>query len=167
MTQGSAPLSTDSVGTTTQERLAQLRQRAEADYPQSWVPTESDRAIVGEFAYLSHGRTAYGDQDIVVLRTEDGTERSVWLLHDVLRRQVARAAPKPGDLVCILWKGKRRSAGGNDYDDYRVEVDPGGTGPNWGGIATGESLAEQLERDTRVGEHLPEAAPQQQLGGRA
>jgi hypothetical protein len=104
-------------------RLAELRDQTERDYPESWIPTEGEPAIAGEYVRLDHGYNSYGPQDIVVLRTEDGRERGVWLVHLVLREQINRLEPKPGELLCVRWKGKREGASGNEYDHYRVAID--------------------------------------------
>jgi hypothetical protein len=149
-------MSDESVKTANGERarrLGELRDRASSDeYPQSWVPSDSEPMLAGEFLRLDHGRTSYGPQDIVVMRAEDGRERSVWLLHEVLRSQFARVRPRPGDLLCIRWKGKRTSeGGGNTYDDYRVEIDRGESEPDWSAVG-GTPIDPSL---TRSHEHLP------------
>jgi hypothetical protein len=138
-----------------------MREQTAREYPESWIPTEEDPVIAGEFLRLEHGHTAYGAQDIVVVRTEDGRERSVWLLHEVLKNQLVRIAPKPGELLCIRWKGKRTSGGGNEYDDYRVDVDRQGEGPDWSAVAGAppvdrDSVREIDMSDGRSLEHLPE-----------
>jgi hypothetical protein len=135
------------------ERLAQLRERAQSDYPESWKPSEQEPMIAGEYVRLEHGHTSYGPKEIVILRTEDGRERSVWVLNEVLGNQLRRVRPRAGDLLCIHWRGKRRSTGGNEYDDYRVVVDRGENGDEWSGAPAAAASDEEL--NGRSLEHLP------------
>lgn len=141
-------------------KLEQLRRRTEAEYPESWTPSEEDPMLAGVFLRLDQGPTQYGQQDIVIVRTEDGTDRGVWLIHAVLRKQLARVAPRAGELICIRWKGERKGASGKTYHDYRVEIYRD-SAPDWNAIAAGPAVDEPPEAaageiNARSLEHLPQ-----------
>jgi len=119
---------------TLQARADRLRERAEQEYPESWVPDEAGDEIAGELVRYARGTTSYGEQVIAVLRTPAGVERSVWLLHAVLRGEFAKLRPRPGELVLVRYEGKRKSAAGNSYASYRVEVDRDEPAPDWNAL---------------------------------
>ena len=115
------------------DRVDRLRERLEAGNPESWQPSMAGDEIIGTFVRVSVGHTAFGPSPIVVLTDEDGVEKSVWLLHTVLRNQMNRLRPALGELVGIRYLGKREPVGGgSEYDDYRVVVDRDSLGiVNW------------------------------------
>jgi hypothetical protein len=84
------------------QATARLAALAEQDLPEPWIPSSDDPMIIGEFIRLEQGPTVHGPAWIVVLKTEDGKERSVWLLHTVLRNEFARHRPQPGEYVFDL-----------------------------------------------------------------
>jgi hypothetical protein len=117
------------------ERAQQLARRAEQELPEAWMPSAAGDAIVGEVVRLEQGMTVRGPAWIVVLKTEDGRERSVWLLHTVLRNELARQRPEPGELVLIKYEGKKESTAGQAYEAYRVLVDRDQAVPDWDAVA--------------------------------
>jgi hypothetical protein len=129
---------------TLQARADRLRERAKQEYPESWVPDQAGDEIAGELVRYSRGTTSYGEQVIAVLRTPEGVERSVWLLHAVLRGEFAKLRPKPGELVLIRYEGKRKSAAGNSYVSYRVEVGRDEPAPDWEALGA-EPMPEPAE----------------------
>lgn len=100
-----------------------LSAQADREFPESWIPKEAGERIVGEFLRLDRGTTARGPAHIVVLRTPEGVERGVWLLHVVLRNEFRRLQPKPGELVLVKYEGTRQKADGDAYHAYKVAVD--------------------------------------------
>lgn len=116
-------------------RAARLAEQAERDFPESWIPSADDPQIIGEFVRLDRATTRRGEPaPIVVLRTEDGAERGVWLLHIVLLDEFKRVRPKPGELVAVRYLGKKTSAAGQSYHGYRVVVDRTDQGVDWGAL---------------------------------
>jgi hypothetical protein len=138
------------------ERLARLQQQSEEPFPDNWSPTDQDPMLAGEFVRLEHGHTKFGERGIAIVRLEDGTLRSIWILSTALQSQFAKKRPSPGDLICIRWLGLRRGASGNEYNDFRVEVDRGQGEPDWDALAAGDD-AELEELNGRSLEHLPES----------
>jgi hypothetical protein len=117
------------------ERAEHLARLAEQELPEAWKPSEAGDTIVGEFIRLEQGMTVRGPAWIVVLKTEDGRERCVWLLHTVLRKEVARQRPEPGELVLIKYEGKKESSAGQAYEGYRVLVDRDEVVADWDAVA--------------------------------
>jgi hypothetical protein len=113
------------------DRYDNLERQASQEFPRSWVPSEGDPSIVGEFLRLEQGATSYGPARIVVLRTKDGTEKSVWLFHAVLRNEFSRVRPKVGELVAIRSLGKKQGAAGQTYEAYRVVAQRDEGAPDW------------------------------------
>jgi hypothetical protein len=123
------------------DRLAELAERRP---PESWIPTAEGDSIVGEFVRLDEGPTVRGQAHIMVIKTEDGLERSVWLLHTVLRNELARQRPQPGELVLIKYVGKKENTAGQHYGAYRVVVDREQRVPDWDAV-TGTEAADPEE----------------------
>ena len=124
------------------ERAAQLIEEAGKDYPEAWIPESEGESLAGIFVGLDKSRTPFGDSWIVVLDV-NGTKRSVWLLHEALRSQFLQARPIEGELVAIVYRGKRKAKNptpgrSETYHDYRVAVDRGG---GTAGEATWETIA--------------------------
>ncbi len=134
----------DTVTPSTYERL---EERASRDYPASWIFKEDGPLIVGQFLELAEGHTEYGSSPIVVLRTKDGQERSVWLLHTVLRREFARIRPKPAEMVAVRCLGEKQGAGGQKYVAYRVEVDRDEKALDWDSLTADDPDVDESEDD--------------------
>jgi len=126
----------------------ELAAQAERDYPESWIPSQHGPTIVGEFVRLESGHTAFGDSKIVILKGRDDVERSIWLLHSVLRNEFARQRPKAGELVAVRHLGRKQGAGGNDYEAYRVVVKRDASEPDWDALDDGSAPDEWGEDAT-------------------
>jgi hypothetical protein len=117
-----------------------MREKLEAGYPVPWIPNENGdtEEIIGTFVRLERAPTrSYGMQWVMILaELETRAERSVWLLHTVLRNELSKLKPVTGETVGVRWLGKKTPAGGGqDYDDYRVVVDrEPGTAANWDAV---------------------------------
>ena len=104
---------------------AELLDRAKAGYPESWIPKKKDESLAGKFVRLEVGNSAFGPAPIVILETEDGKEKSVWLFHEALKNQFVQASPQPGDAVVILYGGEvpvkdPKPGRSKTYHAYRV-----------------------------------------------
>lgn len=108
------------------ETEARLREEADRDYPAAWIPEEPGDELAGTITAIRPAvRTSYGPVPVVELE-ELGTHarHSVWLLHAVLRREMARARPVPGETVLIRYLGRvQPEGGGAAYEAYKVVVD--------------------------------------------
>lgn len=125
-----------------QNRYSEIAEQAEKNLPESWIFSEHGALIVGEFVRLEEGHTAFGDAKILVLKTEDGRERSVWLLHSVLKRELARKRPEIGELVAIRHTGKKTSEAGTTYESYNVVVGGDSEAPDWDSLTSEADEAE-------------------------
>jgi hypothetical protein len=57
------------------------QERAEREFPESWIPERPGEQIAGELVRYDRGRTSYGDQIIAVLRLADDLARQAGHLH--------------------------------------------------------------------------------------
>lgn len=115
----------------TEKRLLEMAEAA-ADYPESWIPENAGDHLIGFFAGLTKGPTAFGESPIVLINVA-GTLRSVWVFHEALKSQFLRARPEIGEEICIFYKGKRKAKNPTpgrspEYHDYVVTVDRGDAG---------------------------------------
>jgi hypothetical protein len=127
-----------------------LIEQVEQDPPMAWIASDDDPILVGTFVRLERGNTAYGSCFIAVLKTEDGTERSVWLIHAVLRNELTRFRPQPGELVAIKYLGKKTNSSGHPYVAYKVAVERDSTPINWAALHEGDPTSDwdALDPDT-------------------
>jgi hypothetical protein len=112
-----------------------LDDRLEAGFPRSWRPGFVPEKVKGEtpppvdgnkikgtFVQEEKGETTgYGSAVILIIAEHPSGElRSVWVFHEALRTQVARAQLQPGDSIAIERLGLRTSKAGTEYMDYRL-----------------------------------------------
>jgi hypothetical protein len=116
---------------TTAELIAAARARLSQPRAETFRFEAAGDEIAGEVARLDIGDTTYGSVRIVVLRTEDGSLRSVWLIHDALRSQMEKLKPQPGDVIAIQYLGKQVSGNGRSYHAYSVATPKDRPGFTW------------------------------------
>jgi hypothetical protein len=73
--------------------------------------------MVGVEMIDPNGQGAY---PVVTIRSEDGQEHAVHAFHSVLKRELARRRPRPGDPLAIKYEGKQQGAK-YEYHSYKVE----------------------------------------------
>ena len=125
------------------------------EFAPAWKPDPGDK-IAGIVTDLSEREGAFGRYPIVTLRTEDG-EFAVHAFHEVLTNELARLAPKQGDVLGIKYVGKHPERG---YHVYRVRRSGADAGVQWARYSTqDDDLAEAAtqtaledERDGRDAE---------------
>ena len=83
----------------------------------AWKPEPGDK-LVGEVVELGERDGGYGTYPIVVIEPEGGEPSAVHAFHDVLRNELARVAPRIGDVMAIRYDGKQ--AGERGYHRYKV-----------------------------------------------
>lgn len=134
------------------------------EYAPAWKPDAGDK-IVGIVSEISEREGTYGVYPIVTLRTEDG-ELAVHAFHEVLQNELARLAPKQGDLLGIKYAGMDSDKGYHRYRVRRGGAEAGGVewsryGSDVDGEladdgATQEALdVERAERDAAASVHEP------------
>jgi hypothetical protein len=122
-----------------EETAARLREQADRDYPQAWIPEAEGDELVGVVAGVKPAvQTTYGP--VPVVEVEDGLHAgwSVWLTHTVLRREFERQRPVLGETILIRYLGRvTPDGGGPAYESYRLVVDrpDQNSDVNWTAIA--------------------------------
>jgi hypothetical protein len=112
--------------------VSDLRERLEAYFPAP-VILEQGQSFVGVYERLERGWAEHrGPTWVLILRGNNGELHSLWLLHAALLNGLKRLRPKPGEQVGVRNLGKRKSATGSDYVDWRVAVDR--PPPGWDAI---------------------------------
>lgn len=137
------------------ESLKALADAAQAGFPETWIPEKNGDIIAGTFVRLDSGMTSFGMSPIVVIRTEDGQERSVWLLHEALRSQLNRIRPNTGDKLAILYLGKtevktKTQGRASEYHNYRVTSDKATEESSWDSLLGSATIQTTTEDDVPV-----------------
>lgn len=114
-----------------------LRERADADAPPAWKPTEPGDELFGCFVDLNAAvPTKFGPAPVVAIAQPSGDVVSVWLLHSVLRREFERARPAIGENLLIRYLGTvQPDGGGSAYESYSLVVDRTSAPVTWDEIA--------------------------------
>lgn len=103
---------------------ARLRARLDTTETPSkpWQPEPGDE-LVGIVAGWSSGTTRRGEtHPILLVDAEDGTRWACWAFYAVLRDELRKANPQPGELILIR-RGDDRTGPNGGYRVYRVAVD--------------------------------------------
>ena len=87
-----------------------------------WQPEPSDE-LIGVFTGWTRGTTRRNEtHPIALVETEAGETWAVWCFYAVLREELQKAAPKPGETILIR-RGEDRKGPNGRYRVYRVAVD--------------------------------------------
>lgn len=109
------------------------------EFPKGWRPKPGDK-LVGVVTGIDVRDGDYGRYPVVTVETEDG-EIAVHAFHTVLKRELARQRPRPGERIGIAYHGRDEGKG---YERYRLAVDREAepdAGPDW------DEIGEQAERE--------------------
>lgn len=128
-------LQKEEAGTSLLEELANTPEEAR-EYTESekWMPTEAGESIEGivleTFSFEGKFKDAktgtYPEIPGIVLKVDgDETPWSVVGLHGVLRQELEKADPQPGDRVAIIYSGEREGKE-YSYQHYRMAIRRGG-----------------------------------------
>lgn len=95
------------------------------DYAEGWRPKEGD-SIVGEVTDIDTGYSEYNNLTYPIVTVKrQGTDELVALhcFHDVLRKRILQLEPKIGEILGVLYKGKKPSRDGRrEIAVYTVKV---------------------------------------------
>ena len=135
--------------------MSSLEDRLARD-PEPWKPKPGD-VLVGKVVSITEGEAGYGPYPLLEVEADDGAVRSVHAFHTVLKNELARLRPRPGERLGILYKGK---IGDNRYESYRVAVErddefEGRNDVDWDRVAQ-ESASELGDRPNGVGDSVDE-----------
>lgn len=98
--------------------MSDMMDRLDRD-AEPWKPSPGDK-LTGTVASVEIFTGQYGDYPLLLVVGDDGTENAVHAFHTVLRSELARKQPKPGDRIGIKYVGKDTEKG---YERYRVVLD--------------------------------------------
>ena len=103
----------------TARNLRDELKKEDGTYPTSWRPRPGD-IITGRVIKYTSATGNFGPVTICVLDEEEsGERRSIWLMHEVLRREFEQQQPKPGERVGIKYLG----VADKGYHKYKLMVD--------------------------------------------
>src|SRR3990167_3976540 len=118
-----------------------LEDRLEQGLPDAWRPDEQDPDIlIGEVVSVEQGTSDFGPYPLLVIKQDDGTEKALHAFQTVLRNELIRQRPQPGERIGIKYLGKQQSKPGSKYGSYtgyRVKVErDAGAAFDWSKIGT-------------------------------
>lgn len=87
-------------------------------FPEGWRPHPGDKTV-GQVVSLDTRDGQYGAYPVVTVAADDGREVAVHAFHTVLRGELARLRPEPGERIGIAYHGR----GDGSYERYRVIVE--------------------------------------------
>ena len=105
-----------------QNRMTALRQRVKSENTEIWQPEPGD-TLCGVYTghqQIEHPR--YGAQWQLFLKDESGNTYAVWM-NQWLRHNLKAQNLELGDIVAISFIGKKRTAGGTEYNAYSLALD--------------------------------------------
>jgi hypothetical protein len=86
---------------------------------EGWKPSPGDK-LIGTVVEVDERTSHYGAYPLVVVETDDGDEVAVHGFHTVLKNELARKRPAPGDLLGIVYQGRDTE---RNYEKYRVVLE--------------------------------------------
>jgi hypothetical protein len=137
--------------------MASLEDRLEHDV-EGWRPEEGE-SLTGKVVSVDTRPSDYGDDyPLVEVERENGEVVAVHGFHSVLKRELARLRPAPGDTIGIKYFGKAQGRN-QTYEKYRVIVERASgqvQSPDWDGmkaqadaeIEPGDAQATDTSEDT-------------------
>jgi len=134
------------------ERSAELRKKMEEPLPESWIAEKAGDELVGTFVRLDKGTTAYGPAWIVVVETEKGEHKSVWLINQALLNEFRRTRPTPGEMIGVRYGGKKpvknpQPGKAKEYHDWKVVVDREEMAADWAALGGDEAVFAPVVED--------------------
>jgi hypothetical protein len=136
--------------------MSNLEDRLDHDYAPAWKPRPGEK-VVGRVLAIETIPGQYGAYPVVTLSTDDG-EVAIHAFHAVLKSELARQKPQPGDRLGCKYIGRDAEKG---YEKYRLIVESARSEPiDWNRI--GAEAEEELTSGTRSSassESLPDEPP--------
>ena len=106
---------------------SQLEDRLESGLPSAWRPDKEDPDIlIGKVVSIEQGTSEYEPYPLVVIEQDDGEEKAVHGFHTVLKNELIRQRPQPGERIGIKYLGEQPTKPGSKFKSfigYRVKVD--------------------------------------------
>jgi hypothetical protein len=106
---------------------SQLEDRLESGLPSAWRPDKEDPDIlIGKVVSIEQGTSDYEPYPLIVIEQDDGEEKAVHGFHTVLKNELIRQKPQPGERIGIKYLGEQPTKPGSKFKSfigYRVKVD--------------------------------------------
>lgn len=115
------------------------------DFAPAWRPDQDDAPVLeGEFTEIGEGFSEYGSYPIITIVDDNGESHAWHALTKIAQPQFAKALPKLGDRLKILYGGKKqgKNEGREPYTRWRVE--------NLTRPVTADSLLDKYASETPV-----------------
>lgn len=109
----------------------EYEEQSASGFPATWIASEDGDEIAGKFVRLDSGFGKDGAECPIVVLEADGSEWGVWLWQKVLRNQFKRLRPKAGELVRVVYRGKRRGERFTYHDFDVTAPERESRGPDW------------------------------------
>lgn len=128
-----------------------LEERLESGLPSAWRPDQDDPdIIIGEVVEIQVGTSDYDPYPLLIIRQDSGEEKAVHGFHTVLKNELMRHKPQPGERVGIKYLGEQPTKPGSKFKSfigYRVKVDREAIPFDWTklGQATEDDVYVQVE----------------------
>ena len=123
-----------------------LEERLEAELAEAWRPDKEDPAVlVGEIVSIEQGTSEYGPYPLLVVRSDDGTEKAVHGFHTVLKNELIRQRPQAGERIGIKYLGEQATKPGSKFKSfigYQVKMDRAGAPFDWSKVGQVEEVDE-------------------------
>lgn len=112
-----------------------LEDRLESGLPSAWRPDQDDPPLlIGTVIEIEIGQSDYGRYPIIVVRLDDGSEKTVHGFHSVLQNELMKSRPNIGERIGIKYLGDVETKPGSkfkSYKGYRVKVERTADAFNW------------------------------------
>jgi len=126
--------------------MTTLEERLEAGLAEAWRPDKEDPAVlVGEIVSIEQGTSEYGPYPLLVVRSDDGTEKAVHGFHTVLKNELIRQRPQAGERIGIKYLGEQATKPGSKFKSfigYQVKMDRAGAPFDWSKVGQVEEVDE-------------------------
>jgi len=104
------------------ERFKALRAQA-ATAPETWEPVAGE-CLVGQLIGHQRASGIYGENYQILIKDENGNVTAAWLTQ-WLKENLGAQGADVGDLIAIIFLGKKQSPSGRTYNAYSLIVDKG------------------------------------------
>lgn len=104
-----------------------LEDRLESGLPSAWRPDQEDAdLLIGKVVDIQVGTSDYDPYPLLVVQSDDGSEKAIHGFHTVLRNELMRQKPQIGERIGIKYLGEQATKPGSKFKSfigYRVKVE--------------------------------------------
>lgn len=122
--------------------MTTFEERLEAGLAPAWRPDKDDPAVlIGKIIEISQGTSEYEPYPLLVVQQDDGTEKAVHGFHTVLKNELIRQKPQPGERIGIKFLGEQATKPGSKFKSfigYQVKIDRAQSEFDWSKVGVVE-----------------------------